>query len=120
MTDKEHEGTREILRRSAQGTPPPALEDRIMHRVLMMAEKRAKRRLILSALLRFFALALLLIASVQTFLPAGSGKNFVAAAERLTENPGQKISWLRDNVYFFFPLIALFVFTRINRPRTAL
>jgi hypothetical protein len=119
MTEKEHDGTREMLRRSASGTPPPALEDRIMHRVLMMADKRAKRRLILSALLRFFALALLLVALAQTFLPAGSGKNFVAAVERLPEYPGQKISWLRDNVYFLFPLIALFFFTRINRLRRA-
>jgi RNA polymerase sigma factor (sigma-70 family) len=90
-----------------------------MYSILTTADKRAKRRMILSALLRFFALALLLIALAQTFLPAGSGKNFVAAAERLTENPGQKISWLWDNVYFIFPLIALFVFSRIYGLRTA-
>jgi hypothetical protein len=95
------------------------MEDRIMHAVLMMADKRAKSRLVLSAFLRFSAIALLLIAVIQTSLPAGTGKSFVAAVERLTEDPGQKISWLREHAYSFFPLMALFVFSRIYRLRAA-
>lgn len=113
--EKEYDGTREMLRKSASAGAPAELEGRIMQTILAIADKRAKRRVALSALLRFAAIVVLSILLAQICLPAGTVTRLITAVGKTAENSGEKLSWLLGNSYFLLPLVALFVFSKIYR-----
>ena len=116
MINNEHEGTRNLLRKSLPVTGAPAgLEVRVMESVLAIEEKKAKKRAALSGLLRFTSIGLVLIAIGQCFFPKNSTRTFVAAAGQATQNPAGKMSWLIHNVYFLIPLLVLFLVSKIVR-----
>lgn len=113
--EKEHEKTREMLLSSGSTDAPAELEGRIMQTILAIADKRAKRRVALSALLRFAAIVVLSILLAQICLPAGTVTRLITAVGKTAEDSGEKLSWLLENIYFLLPLVALFVFSKIYR-----
>jgi hypothetical protein len=115
MMDNEYERTRDLLRRSSIPPAPAGLEDRVLLRLAEAADKQAKKRAAWSGLLRFAAIGLLLIAIGQSFFPGGTARTVVQSVGQLTSNPGEKVSWLLENTFFLFPLVGLYLITKIYK-----
>ncbi|HXB08853.1 MAG TPA: hypothetical protein VNW04_17120 [Puia sp.] len=115
MLANEHEGTRNLLRKSVPAPTPAGLEDRVMFGIAAEMDKRAKSRAALSGLLKCVAIGLMAIAVAQSFFPGGTAKTLVAEAGKVTEEPSLKIMWLLHNTYFLAPLLGLYVFSKIYR-----
>ena len=113
--DSEFEKTRDLLRKSIVPSSPAGLEERILLSIAHAADKRAKKKAAFSGFLRFAAIGLLLIAVGQSFLPGGTVKGLVRSVEQVGTKPGEKVSWLLQNTYFLFPLVGLFLITKIYK-----
>jgi hypothetical protein len=116
MISNEHEGTRNLLRRSTTTPVPAGLENQVLLRIAELADKKAKKRAALSGLLRYTSIGLVLIAVAQALLPGVRARTIVSAtANQVTENAGEKIVWLLQNTYFLVPLLGFYVLTRLYR-----
>ncbi|SRR5258708_37615737 len=116
MIDNEHEGTRNLLRRSTTAPTPAGLENQVLLRIVELADKKAKKRAALSRLLRYTSIGLVLIAVVQALMPGVKVKTLVgAASSEVTVSMGEKIVWLLQNTYFLVPLLGFYVLTRLYR-----
>jgi hypothetical protein len=117
MSNNEHEGTRNLLRRSTVPHTPVGLEARVLIRIAEELDRKAKKRAVLSGLLQWTSIGLVAIAIGQAFLPGTRPGAVVTAAKQITENPGEKAVWLWQNTYFLIPLVAVYVFGKIYKWR---
>jgi hypothetical protein len=117
MSNNEHEGTRNILRRSTVAPTPAGLEARVLIRIAEEMDKKAKKRAALFGLLKWTSIGLVAIAIGQALLPGTRAGAVVTAAKQISENPAENMSWLWQNSYFLIPLVAVYVFGKIYKMR---